>query len=126
MFVYYNPNPCRKIVGDCVIRAVSAAENVSWDEAYISLCVFGYIYCNWGNGTEAWSGFLKYRRYKQYALPNRCPICYTVKDFCREYPHGIFILGAGSHAVAVIDGDYYDAWDSGDEVVDRYFVKEEW
>jgi hypothetical protein len=33
-------------------------------------------------------------------------------------------VGTGTHVVAVIDGDYYDAWDSGNEVIDRYFTRE--
>ena len=27
-----------------------------------------------------------------------------------------YLIGTGSHAVAVIDGDYYDSWDSGNEI----------
>lgn len=126
MYRFYNPNPCKRYTGDCVIRAVTAVENISWDEAYISLCIFGYVFCNWGNGNEVWSAYLRYRGYTQHALPNNCPVCYTVQDFCREHPQGSFILGAGNHAVAVIDGDYYDTGDSGTAIVDQYYTKERW
>ena len=37
---------------------------------------------------------------------------------------GIFVLGTGSHAVTVIDGNYFDAWDSGKETPVYYFEKE--
>lgn len=61
-------------------------------------------------GTYLWSiGFVP------YPLPTVCPDCYTVKDFCRENPVGTFILSTNSHVIAIIDGDYYDEWDSGEE-----------
>ena len=124
MYRYYNPNPCGKAVGDCVIRAVSKIENISWEQTYISMCVFGYVHCDMPSSNAVWAAYLKSRGYRQYAVPNNCPVCYTVKDFCREHPQGSFILGTGTHAVAVIDGDYYDAWDSGEEIIDRYFTRE--
>lgn len=126
MFVYYNPNPCGKAVGDCVIRAVSAIENISWEQVYVSICAYGFAHCDMPSSNHVWMSYLKSRGYVQKLLPKDCPNCYTVKDFCIEHPWGSFLLSTGSHAVTVIDGDYYDAWDSGDEVVDRYFVKEEW
>lgn len=29
-YVYYNPNPSKKLVGDCVIRGISILTNQSW------------------------------------------------------------------------------------------------
>ena len=34
MFIQYNPNPDRKLVGDCVIRAITKAEEITWEEAF--------------------------------------------------------------------------------------------
>lgn len=51
-----------------------------------------------------------------FLLPESCPSCITVKRFCVMFPHGTYIIGTGSHAVAVIDGNYYNSWDSGDEI----------
>lgn len=124
MYRYYNPNPCGKAVGDCVIRAVSKIENISWEQAYISMCVFGYVQCDMPSSNAVWAAYLKSRGYRQFAVGNNCSLCYTVKDFCREHPEGSFILGTGTHAIAVINGDYYDAWDSGEEVIDRFFTRE--
>lgn len=33
MWEYFNPNPAGRMVGDCSVRAISAALDVSWDEA---------------------------------------------------------------------------------------------
>ena len=57
-------------------------------------------------------------------LPDQCPICYTVEKFCWEHPRGLFLLATGSHVVAVENGDYYDAWDSGNEVPIYYWEYE--
>lgn len=124
MYRYYNPNPCGKAVGDCVIRAVSRLENLTWEQSFISICVFAYVHCDMPSSNAVWASYLRSRGYRQYSLPSNCPLCYTVADFCREHPVGSFLVGTGTHVVAVIDGDYYDAWDSGNEVIDRYFTRE--
>jgi hypothetical protein len=48
-----------------------------------------------------------------------------VEDFCRDNPEGTYVLGTGSHAIAVIDGNYYDAWDSGREQPMYYYRKDD-
>ena len=36
---YYNPNPSGRMVGDCVIRAISKATNRSWEEIYVKVAI---------------------------------------------------------------------------------------
>jgi hypothetical protein len=50
-------------------------------------------------------------------------MCYTIKEFCKDHPIGDYLLGTGSHVVAVLDGNYYDTWDSGSEVPIYYFKR---
>jgi hypothetical protein len=54
-----------------------------------------------------------------------CPLCVSVSQFAEEHPTGRYVLACQNHVVSVIDGDYYDSWDSGDEIVIYYFSKEE-
>jgi hypothetical protein len=35
-----------------------------------------------------------------------------------------FVIGTGTHAVAVIDGNIFDAWDSSHEIPQYYLEKE--
>lgn len=43
-YQHYNPNPKHhNSVGDCVIRAVAKALNMSWESAYIDLVMQGYL-----------------------------------------------------------------------------------
>ena len=68
------------------------------------------------SSNHVWGAYLMSKGFERHIIPNTCPDCYTVKDFCEEHPEGTYILATGSHVVAVIDGDYYDTWDSGDEI----------
>lgn len=65
---------------------------------------------------KVWSNYLSSIGFVSYPVLDRCPDCYTVRDFCFDNPVGTFILATGSHVICVIDGNYYDAWDSGDEL----------
>ena len=49
---------------------------------------------------------------------------YTVRDFCEDNPLGTFVLAIHEHVVCVVDGDYYDSWDSGGEIPIYYWTKE--
>ena len=124
MYVYYNPNPYGRLVGDCVVRAVSKVTGQSWDETYIGAVVFGFEIKNMPSGNEVWGEYLKSKGFVRTLLPDRYPSRYTVRQFCEDNPYGVFLLATGSHAVAVVDGDYYDAWDSGDEVPMYYWSME--
>ena len=125
MFIETNPNPIHKLVGDCVIRAISILENRSWDYTFIELCVHAYSMSDMPSSNEVWGSYLKSLGYTRNIIPNTCPACYSVRQFCNEYPIGRYLLATGTHVVAVIDGDYYDTWDSGHEIPIYYFTKEE-
>ena len=116
MFVLSNPNPNGSYVEDCVIRAISIATDKQWIEVYINVALQGFIMKNMPSVNKVWGNYLSSIGFANYLLPNTCPNCYTIRDFCRDNPVGIFILATGSHVVAVKDGDYYDTWDSGDQM----------
>ena len=123
MWIRCNPNPLGKQTGDCVVRAIAIATNRSWRETYQQLCRVGEIECEMPSSNYVWGLVLKAQGYEQFLLPETCPRCVTVRAFCEMYPEGVYVIGTGNHAVTVIDGDYYDSWDSGNEVP-TYFWKE--
>jgi len=122
-YIQYNPNPKRKSTIDCTIRALSKALDTDWDDAYIRLCMKGFVLKNMPSANEVWHELLKDEGYERHIIPNTCPDCYTVRAFCLDHPRGLFILGTGSHVIAVENGDYYDNWDSGDEVPIYYWER---
>lgn len=124
MFVFINPNPQEKFVGDCTVRAISLAENKLWEEIYLSLCLVGFLESDMPSSNEVTEKFLLSLGYEKEIIRNTCSDCYTVKRFCDEHPKGCFVLGTGTHLVCVKDGDYLDSWDSGNKTVLYYFRKE--
>ena len=81
---------------------------MSWEDVYINLAEEGLEQCDIINSNAVWDRFLRDIGFRKRVLPNTCPTCYTVKMFCREHPEGEYVLATGSHAIAAIDGDYYD------------------
>lgn len=116
MWIRCNPNPLGKQTSDCVVRAIAIATEQSWKRTYRDLCDLGEIEAEMPNANYVWGLDLKHKGASQFLLPESCPSCITVRAFCERYHDGIYVIGTGSHAVAVIDGDYYDSWDSGNEV----------
>ena len=125
MFKYFNPNPMNKRVGDCVIRAISKALDWEWNDTYTALCLQGYVMSDLPSSNQIWGAFLRKQGFIRQVIPNECPDCYTVEDFCKDHPTGIYVLGTGSHAIAVVDGFYYDAWESGREQPIFFYEKGE-
>lgn len=122
MYSYYNPNPEGKLVGDCVVRAISKALHQDWTQTYIDLTIQGYAMGDLLSSNTVWGAYLKSKGFEREIVSNDCPDCYTIEDFCNEYPNGVFVVGTGSHAIAVIDGTIFDAWDSSNETP-LYFWK---
>lgn len=122
-YVYYNPNPLHKSTEDCTIRAVSKLFDCDWDSAFIALMMESYIQKSVPSSDKVWGDYLFSNGYRRYIIPNTCPHCYTVKQFAEDHPRGRYLLKTPEHVVAVVDGDYYDSIDSGDEVPVYYFER---
>lgn len=116
MWIKANPNPMKKEVPDCVIRAISIALNQPWLQTFDELCAVARRDFNMPSADTVWGHYLYLLGFEPFLLPSSCPKCITVDQFTKEYPYGTYIIGTGSHAVAVINGNYYDSWDSGNEI----------
>lgn len=115
MFIFYNPNPDKTLVGDCVVRALCKVLNEDWETVAVRLSIKFITEHDMPSSNRIWSSLLTDKGFKRHIIPDTCPDCYTVKDFCIDNPTGLFLLAIGEHVVAVENGDYYDTWDSGDE-----------
>ena len=116
MWIEYLNNPLGLRVGDCVIRAISNALDASKERAYVELCVQGFMMGDLPSSNAVWSAYLRRKGFKRHTIED-CPDCYSIEDFCQDHPKGVYVIGTGTHAVAIIDGCYYDAWQSGRDPV---------
>lgn len=123
MFRHLNLNPLHKNVGDCTVRAISLLMDEPWDKIYTDLSVLGFEMKDLLDSNAVWGQYLNRNGYRRHIIPDTCPDCFTIKDFCRDNPHGRFLLATGTHVVTVIDGDYYDTWDSGDKIPIYFWKK---
>lgn len=121
---YYNPNPNGKFVGDCTVRAITKATGKPWEEVYLGICVQGFLMCDMPSNNSVWGAYLRTQGFKRKSLPDTCPCDYTVEDFCKDHPEGVFVVPVSNHVLAIVDGDYYDSWESGRENPIYYFEKE--
>lgn len=118
----YNPNPKDRYTIDCVIRAITVLMGFTWDEVYTDLSNKGFIEKDMMSSDELWRAYLKDLGYERFYLPDACPYCYTVTDFCYDNPYGSYLLKVRGHVVGIRDGLYYDTWDSGNEHVLYYYA----
>lgn len=122
-YKYYNANPFNNRKSDCVVRAISLLTDESWDDIYIDLSLQGFLSKDIMTANNVWGDYLKQRGYSKFVCMSDYD-CPTIAEFSEEFSKGKYLACTGSHVVAVVDGTYYDTWDSGDEIVDYYWRKE--
>lgn len=122
MWIKANPNPCGKEVPDCVIRAIAIALNQSWYQVFDELCDVARNDCNMPSADMVWGHYLYLKGFQPFLLPPDCPRCITVMDFAQMFPAGTYIIGTGGHAVCIIDGNYFDSLDSGNEYLSFFWT----
>lgn len=124
-FVFYNPNPLHKRVGDCSVRAVCKALDLDWDQAFLSMVVIAMKVYDMPSANYVWGLVLQQNGFSKLVIPNACPECLTVKEFAEQNPEGTYVLCCeNDHVTTVCQGDVYDTWDCSDEVVMYFYRKE--
>lgn len=126
-YKYYQPNrkDLKDKYGDCTVRALSKALALSWLEAFeltIPYCkayqctnIFDMPRAKVNEVMEA-LGF-EYTGVSN-AKGSKRP---TVASFARSHKVGRYIVNTAGHEVAVVDGIYYDTWDSGFKSLYGYY-----
>lgn len=99
--IYYNANKFGYNVDDCVIRAVSVAEGISWDKAYRKLSNYARRRGLMLNSVESVEAYLN-DNYKRTCIDNM-----TVGEFAYYNPYGTFLVTMRNHIVAVKNREHY-------------------
>ena len=136
-YINLNLNPDEADRGDCVIRAITLALNYNWYMVHDELCFLSRKMADMPSSNRVWKEYLRQKGFVEKGIQNTCPDCMTVERFAYHHPKGTYILSTceysranekiivtGTHVVTVIDGNYYDTWDSGADVPLSYFVFE--
>ena len=112
MYKFLNVNQNNNFVNDCVIRAISVAENKSWGDTYDDLSRIAKkngILLDDVNFVEPLLDY-RYNRVKTYSGD-------TVQDILEDYPIGTYLVTMRGHITVIIDGVVYDTFDCRDRVV---------
>ena len=121
----YNPNPVSRNVGDCSIRALTVALGVDWEEAFALLSANAFQMADMMSSNAVIGSVLRQHGFRRSVIPNSCPDCYTIEDFAEDHPQGVYVVGTGSHIVAIRDGLILDSWDSSKEIPQYYWWRKD-
>lgn len=120
MWIEYNPNPKKNNTNDCVIRALSKALECSWRKAKILVDVYSMELSQTEDSDLVWANILSDNGFTIEAI--FCKNC-NLMDFCRKHKNGLYVVKLPNHVVTVENGNYYDSWDSGEEIPIYYWRK---
>lgn len=111
MYKYHNANSKGKFVDDCTIRAISVAENLSWNQAYIKLSEEARKKGMMPDSVEFIEDYLD-DRYERI-----CSEKTSVGEFTDTHTHGIYLITMPNHITVCIDGVIYDTFDCTDRIM---------
>lgn len=112
MYKYYNANINGNFVNDCVIRAISVAENKTWGDTYDELSKIAKkngILLDDVNFVEPLLDY-RYNRVRTYFSE-------TVEDFIKEHPYGTYLITMNGHITVSKDGTIYDTFDCRNRIL---------
>ena len=121
----FNPNPVSRSVGDCSVRAISAALGVDWETAFSMISANAFQMGDMPSSDAVWGSVLRQHGFRRSVIPNSCPDCYTAEKFAEDHSHGVYVLGFGGHVATVRDGMILDSWDSSKEIPQYFWWKGE-
>lgn len=112
MYKYYNANSQGNFVNDCVIRAVSVAENMSWEDTYDDLSRIAKKNGILLDDVGFVDPLLDYRYDKIPLQHNE-----TVGDFVTSHPIGTYLITMTGHITVAKNGVVYDTFDCRDRLI---------
>lgn len=128
-YTYFQPNKkdIKDQVGDCQIRAFCKVLDIDWLAAFdmtIPICRELQTYTIFDCDLKKTKAAMETLGFTYTGISNKKgskrP---TVDSFAKDHPTGRYIVSVSHHVVAVVDGKYYDTWDSGGKSLYGYYTK---
>lgn len=125
-YMHFNPNDKDKKdeQSDCVIRALCKVMNKTWLEVFDELLPSARELQCMPNSKPCYEAFLLNHGFVYQEISNKkgtkLP---TVDSFTKDHKEGVYVLRATHHIIALVDGNFYDVWDSGDCCLYGYWKK---
>ena len=126
MYKYYQPNKkdLKDDYGDCVIRALTKAFDMQWRDVFIELAPIALELQCMPNGRPCYEKYITeikgFTWYPCKAIKGKKRP--TVETFAKQHKLGTYILRCAHHLVTVVDGNWYDTWESDDCSVYGYWT----
>lgn len=119
MYMFYNANSLGKFVNDCTVRAISTAENKTWDETYRELSNMAQNKGTMMDDRYFIKGLLDSRYIRIPFVPR------TVGETSGQYPDKVLLITMDGHITCSKFGIVYDSFDCRDRIVeDAWIVKD--
>lgn len=126
-YKYYQPNKkdLKDKYDDCVVRALTKVLDKDWLEIFDDLVKYAREIQCMPNSKQCYEQYLKDNGFVYVGISNKKgskrP---TVAQFSKEHKKGKYLVNVANHVVAIIDGKYYDTWDSGKCCLYGYLAKD--
>ena len=125
-FKYYNANPRNKHTTDCVVRAICAALDQSYEQTVRGLTEL-WIKTGYEMGeAKCFGKYLELKGWVKNKQPRKFDNTkFTGKEFVKIFK-GVCVANlGGNHTVCIKDGKVLDIWDSTDGCIGNYWTKGE-
>lgn len=110
-FKYYNANAKGRHTNDCVVRAISLAEDKTWNETYKELSKLAQAQGILLDDVEFVEPLLD-GRYTRECFEDT-----FVGEFIETHPIGKYLVTMSGHITCIIDGVLYDSFDCRNRIM---------
>ncbi|MDE6142236.1 MAG: hypothetical protein K2G03_06495 [Bacilli bacterium] len=123
-FIYENVNPKNRKTDDCVVRAITKATGLSYQEIYAGLCSIGQKNCRMPNSKQTYEKLLEQLGYIKYPMPRHADNTrFKVYELVDQESDKTIIISMANHLTCAINGSIFDLWDCRAKSVGNYWIK---
>lgn len=116
-FKFCNVEPNQEKLQDCVIRAISLATGIRYDDVVKNLFSNGQQHsCDCIN-VSCYTKLIENLGYYTRNVDN-----YTVGDLADMHPNKVILIRIQGHLTCAIDNCIYDLWDCRNKIATNYWI----